>query len=388
MKDERPRGAGLKSRRLLSDLGLALVVAVVLVVASQQEVRRMPGSLSLDPGALILLAGSGLVLMARRLLPLATYVASLGFAYLYLLAGHPPGPIYAAPFIALLTLVSVSRLVVWATSAIVGAALLTVSPVGTGGTWLSAAIWAGVWLLLTGLFAVWLTTRRRFVAEARARADLAKRNETAEGRRRTAEERLSIAREMHDVVGHSLAVISLQAGVAERLLDTRPDEVRKSVAAIRKVSREALTELRAELALLRGDGSPAERAPAPDLRALPGLVASMREAGLQVELDVDADQKPVPEIVAAAAYRIAQESLTNVVRHAGVGVHTTVRVEFDGKNLQVEVVDDGRGAVGEPTGSGIDGMRERVAVLGGEFAAGARPQGGFRVWASIPSPQL
>jgi signal transduction histidine kinase len=387
MKDERPRWAGPESRRFLTDLGLALLVTVVLVVASQQEVRRMPGAPHLDPGALVLLAGSGLVLVTRRFLPLATYVASLGFAWLYLMAGHPPGPIYAAPFIALLTVLSISRLVVWTTSAIVGAALLTVAPVGTGGTWLAAAIWAGVWLLLTGLFAVWLTIRRRFVAEARARAELANRNEAAEGRRRTAEERLSIAREMHDVVGHSLAVISLQAGVAERLLETRPEEVRKSVAAIRKVSREALTELRSELALLRGDGSPAERAPAPDLRGLPGLVTSMREAGLQVELDFDADQTPVPEIVAAAAYRIAQESLTNVVRHAGVGVHTTVRVAFDGKNLQVEVVDDGRGAVGEPTGSGIDGMRERVAVLGGQFAAGARAQGGFRVWASIPSPQ-
>jgi signal transduction histidine kinase len=388
MKEEGLRWASLKLQRFLIDLGVALAVTVVLVVASQQEVRRLPGAPPLDPWAFVLLAGCGLVLAARRFLPLATYIASLGCAWLYVLSGHPPGPIYGAPFIALLTMVSVSRLVVWTTSAVVGAALLTVTPIGTGGTWLPAAIWAGVWLLLTGLFALWLTIRRRFVAEARARADLAKRNEAAEGRRRTAEERLSIAREMHDVVGHSLAVISLQAGVAERLLETRPDEVRKSVAAIRKVSREALTELRAELALLRGDGSPAERAPAPDLRALPGLVASMREAGLQVEFDIDADQKPVPEIVAAAAYRIAQESLTNVVRHAGVGVHTTVRVEFDGKNLQVEVTDDGRGVVGEPAGSGIEGMRERVAVLGGEFAAGARPQGGFRVWASIPSPQL
>jgi signal transduction histidine kinase len=387
VNEERPRGDGLKWRRLLTDVGLALVVTAVLVVASQQEVRRIPGASPLDARALVLVAGSGLVLMARRSLPLATYAASLGFVWLYLLTGHPPGPIYLAPFIALLTMVSISRPVVWTASAVVGAALLSATPIGIGGTPLSAAIWAGVWLLLTGLFALWLMIRRRFVAEARARADLAKRNEAAEGRRRTAEERLSIAREMHDVVGHSLAVISLQAGVAERLLDTRPDEVRKSVAAIRKVSRDALTELRAELALLRGDSSPAERAPTPDLRALPGLVASMREAGLQVELDVDSDQKPVPEIVAAAAYRIAQESLTNVVRHAGAGVRTTVRVGFDGKNLQVEVEDDGRGAVGEPTGSGIEGMRERVAVLGGEFAAGARPQGGFRVWASIPSPQ-
>src|SRR6202022_2169607 len=120
-------------------------------------------------------------------------------------------------------------------------------PIGTGGTGLSAAIWAGVWLLLTGLFALWLMIRRRFVAEARARADLAKRNEAAEGRRRTAEERLSIAREMHDVVGHSLAVISLQAGVAERLLESRPDEGRTAVAAIRKISREDTANLAVQL---------------------------------------------------------------------------------------------------------------------------------------------
>jgi len=271
--EERPRWAGLTLRRLLIDVALAFVVTVVLVVGSQQELRRLPGAPHLDAAAFVLLAGCGLVLVARRFLPLATYVATLGSAWLYFVAGHPPGPIYIAPFIALLTLVSVSRFAVWATAAIVGAALLAVAPIGTGGTVLSAAIWAAVWLLLTGLFALGLMIRRRFVAEAQARADLAERNEAAEGRRRIAEERLSIAREMHDVVGHSLAVISLQAGVAERLLETRPDEVRKSVAAIRKVSREALTELRAELALLRGDGSPAERAPAPNLRALPGPVS-------------------------------------------------------------------------------------------------------------------
>jgi hypothetical protein len=239
MKEERRHWDGLKLRRLLIDLGLALVVAAVLVIGSQQELRHLPGTLPLDPSALVLLAGSGLVLVARRLLPLATYVASLGFTWLYLLPGHPPGPIYVAPFIALLTLVSVSRTVVWAKWAIVGAAFLAVAHVGTGGTGLSAAIWAAVWLLPTGLFALSLMIRRRFVAEARARADLAKRNEAAEGRRRTAEERLSIAREMHDVVGHSLAVISLQAGVAERLLETRPDEVRKCAAPTREVAVDA-----------------------------------------------------------------------------------------------------------------------------------------------------
>ena len=173
MKEDRRGWAGLTLRRFLIDLALALVVTFVLVVGSEQELRRMPGIPPLDPGAFVLLVGSGLVLVARRFLPLAAYIASLGLTWLYLVAGHPPGPIYAAPFIALLTLVSVSRLVVWATSAIVGAALLAVAPIGTGGTGLSAAIWAGVWLLLTGLFALWLMIRRRFVAEARARADLA-----------------------------------------------------------------------------------------------------------------------------------------------------------------------------------------------------------------------
>lgn len=387
VEDERRFWTGRNLSRWSIDVALALVVTAVLVVGSQQEVRHWPGALPLDAAALGLLAGSGLVLAVRRLSPLPVYAASLAFAWLYLLAGHPPGPVYLAPFIALLTVVSASRPPVWSAAAIVGTVLLAVAHIGTGGTPLTAGIWGGGWLLLTGLFAVGLLIRRRFATEARARAELAKRSQAEEARRRTAEERLSIAREMHDVVGHSLAVISLQAGVAERLLESRPEEVRKSVAAIRKVSREALSELRAELALLRGEGSPAERAPAPDLRALPSLVASMREAGLQVELDADLDEHAVPEIVAAAAYRIAQESLTNVVRHAGVGAHTNVRVGFVGSDLQVEVTDDGRGTAGVPSGSGIDGMRERVAVLGGEFAAGSRPEGGFRVWASIPNPR-
>lgn len=372
-------------RRLLVDLGLALLVTGVLVLGSQQEVRHWPGALPLDPGALGLLAGSGLILVARRETALFTYVVSLAFAWLYLLSGHPPGPVYLAPLIAQLTLVSTSRPAVWIGAAAVGAVLLAFAHVGTGGTPVTAGIWAAVWLSLTGIFAVWLMVRRRFTAEARARAELAKRSAEEEARRRIAEERLSIAREMHDVVGHSLAVISLQAGVADRLLESRPDEVRKAIAAIRKVSREALAELRTELALLRGEGVPAERAPTPDLSALPGLVASMREAGLDINLEISLDHAAVPDIVASAAYRIAQESLTNVVRHAGPGAHTTVRVAFDGQDLLIEVVDDGRGAIGEAVGSGLDGMRERAAVLGGAFTAGTQPQGGFRVWASIPS---
>jgi len=369
------------------DIGLAVLIAALLVVFERQQAIHTTAGTPLDAVAYAEVAGASLVLALRRRLPLATYAATILLTCAFLLRGYPAGGIWLASFVALLTLVAVLPLVRWSAAAVTGAMVLAVVYVGSGGTPLTAGLWAGSWLAVAALFAAGLLVRRRFAVEGRARAELAQRTRDERALRRMAEERLTIAREMHDVVGHSLAVISLQAGVAEHLLESRPEEVRKAVVAIRKVSREALTELRAELASLRGEGAPAERRPAPDLRALPNLIASMREAGLQVELELDLDQQSVPEIVAAAAYRIAQESLTNVVRHAGAGAHTTVRIGFDGIDLQVEVVDDGRGAVGLPTGSGIDGMRERVTVLGGEFAAGGGPQGGFRVWASIPSPQ-
>jgi signal transduction histidine kinase len=200
-----------------------------------------------------------------------------------------------------------------------------------------------------------------------------------------AEERLQIAREMHDVLGHSLAVISLQAGVAEHLLESRPEEVRRAVVAIRQVSRHALSELRSELAVLRGAAGTGPRVPAPGLDALPGLGAAMRSAGLTVELSVDVDTAAVPEIVAGAAYRIIQESLTNVARHAGTGARAAVRVSRTGERLEVEVVDDGSGAPGGAgAGSGIAGMAERAAALGGECTALNRPEGGFRVRALLP----
>jgi signal transduction histidine kinase len=193
---------------------------------------------------------------------------------------------------------------------------------------------------------------------------------------------------MHDVVGHSLAVITLQAGVAEHLLQTRPHEARRAIAAIRDVSKEALAELRTELAVLR-DASPAngERMPTPGVRDLPDLVERMRAAGLDVGLENDGDAGKIPDIVAAAAYRIAQESLTNVVRHAGPGAHARVRTLRGDTGIEIEVIDDGTGSQNGAEGDGISGMRERVTALGGDFSAGSRPGGGFRVWASLPLSQ-
>lgn len=303
----------------------------------------------------------------------------------YLIGGNPPGPIFAAPFAGLLTVVATRSPRVWVPAGAAGAALLALAH-GMGQGWSpGVAVFAAVWLGLVGAIGTGLQARRRFLAEVRARARLAEESQQEQARRRIAEERLRIAREMHDVMGHSLAVVTLQAGVAEHLLETRPEEARQAIAAIRQVSRKALGELRYELAMLRGESRDGpSRAPTPGLRDLGGLVASVREAGLDVRLDAEVPEG-VPAIVSAAAYRIVQEALTNVARHAGPRAAATVRVAAAEDGLVVEVADDGRGMPpGTPEGTGLKGMRERAEALGGTLGTGNAPQRGFSVHASLP----
>lgn len=147
-----------------------------------------------------------------------------------------------------------------------------------------------------------------------------------------------------------------------------------------------MTELRTELAALRGEGlADAVRRPTPGLSSVPALASQMREAGLHIEVDLPKGDYQIPEIVSTAAYRIVQESLTNVARHAGSGAKASVRAVLEPDRLELEIVDDGSGVRTSPTeGGGLQGMRERVAALAGAFSAGRRPEGGFRVWASLP----
>ena len=364
----------------------SLLLAGLLVAATVAEVHAWPGAHRLDAAGVALVAASAVALTLRRLTPIGAYALSVLFVCAFLGTGHPPGPIFVAPFLGLVAVIATEHRRDWIIAAIAGGGALSLAH-GIGSGWSYAvAIFAAVWLIAAAAVGAGLGARRRFTREVQARMRLAERNREEEARRRMAEERLQIAREMHDVVGHSLAVISLQAGVADHLLETRPDEVRRAITAIRTVSKEALADLRVELALLRGNGSQnGERAPAPTLHQLSDLVSRMREAGLAVEFETTANDRRVPDIVAAAAYRIVQESLTNVVRHAGPGVHASVRARETDTALEVEVVDDGTGAAGNTDdGDGVTGMRERAMALGGEFVAGTRPGGGFRVWASLP----
>jgi signal transduction histidine kinase len=369
-------------------IALSIVMTTFFVVVTPHAVAGDEGARALDALAYVLLVGAGLSLALRGAQPYAGYALALGCVTAYVLRGYGGGPIYVAAFLALVSVVIVSERRVWIPCAAAGALALSVAAVINDGPSWSTAVFATIWLAGAGLVGEAVRARRGQEAALAARAAEAERTRDEEARRRGAEERLRMAREVHDVVGHSLAVISLQAGVAGHLLQTRPQQAREAVAAIRKVAGEALDDLRAELGLLRdADGAPPAPAPVAGLEAVPGLVASLRQAGVQVELDDAAagnGEAPLPEAVSAAGYRIIREALTNVARHAGAGSRAHVRIARGDDAVEVEVVDDGAGPSGAE-GSGIAGMRERAAALGGRLEAGAADGGGFRVWASLPA---
>ncbi|HWG25880.1 sensor histidine kinase [Actinospica sp.] len=201
--------------------------------------------------------------------------------------------------------------------------------------------------------------------------------------RRLAEERLRIARELHDVLAHTISVVAVQSSVALDTMTDSPDQAREAMLIVRGAAKQAMPELRATLGLLRGSGA-ADARPQPGLAQLPELVAQVQDAGLDVELSVDQDLDEASALLQLTAYRIVQESLTNVIRHASAR-RATVALRHEQDALTIEVADDGRGApAGGAPGFGLVGMRERAEALGGELHAAARPEGGYRVLARLP----
>ncbi len=234
-----------------------------------------------------------------------------------------------------------------------------------------------------------LQARQDYLRAAEERAAAAERTRETEAERRVEEERVRIAREVHDITAHSLSAVSIQAAAAERLIDRDPAAAREAIATARGTAREALEEIRAMIGVLRAGDGAAEVRPTEGTDRLGDLVAYLGGAGVEASLAQEGyDRAAVPAFVDVALFGIAREAATNIVRHAGAA-HATIRLATEPGAAVLAVEDDGRGAPasGAPTsggGHGIEGMRERVRLLGGDFEAGSLPDGGFGVRARIP----
>jgi signal transduction histidine kinase len=230
-------------------------------------------------------------------------------------------------------------------------------------------------------------SRRAYIAAIEERAHRAERTREEEATRRVMEERLRIARELHDVLAHHIALINVQAGVASLVLVDKPDQARESLSHIRKAGRAALDELRTTVGLLRQPDSLDELStePAPGLDRLPDLIASFTASGLSVDPWIEGEAQDLPATIDLTAYRIVQEALTNVSKHAGDAT-ASVRLTFAPSDLRIEVTDTGTGQnlAAPGTGHGLLGMRERALSVGGTFSAGPGRHGGFRVLAKLP----
>ncbi len=264
------------------------------------------------------------------------------------------------------------------------------------------------WTALAAAVGEAVRNRRAFVDAIQERAERAERTREEEARRRVAEERMRIARELHDVVAHHIALVNVQAGVASHVMDRRPDQAKQALSHVRDASRHALAELQTTVGLLRQSGeSTAPTEPAPGLEVLDDLVDGFRNAGMSVAVEAPPPAgggPPLSSAVDLTAYRVVQEALTNVHKHAGSGAHAEVRIQRDAEALEIVVVDDGAGAThtvpdeaadpadgdepgraaGGTGGHGLVGMRERAAALHGVCETGPLPGGGFRVHVRLP----
>ncbi|MEU7606851.1 sensor histidine kinase [Streptomyces sp. NPDC041003] len=339
-------------------------------------------------GAVLLLAVTPLVaLLRRRPLVALTLTLLAGVLVAGASRDHSPGRflVFMASDLALGFIVATRsrRDALIATTMVVAielpaVGLLTLGPYDMMSTGLIASLSLGA-VYMTGLR---FRERREHTVELRSK-------EVSEA---VTAERLRIARELHDMVAHSVGVIAIQAGVGSRVIETQPAEARAALQAIEATSRETLSGLRRTLVALRqaqpdGHHGQAPLGPAPGLADLGGLVATTAAAGVRVDVRREGEERQLPPDIDLSAYRIVQEALTNVVRHAGTG-HCRVTIGYGEEELTVEVVDGGRGTpdgIGS-TGFGITGMRERVSLLHGRFTAGPGPTGGFRVEAVLPLP--
>ncbi|HET6211838.1 MAG TPA: sensor histidine kinase [Micromonosporaceae bacterium] len=385
-----PPGGWRRDRRH-PPIGLAAVIGLVQVFG----VRFATHADSLPPLAYALLLAGPAALLLRGRLPALSYALAAAATVAYAVSPYPRGPYLLAGLVALFVAVRAGQLAaatgITAASwlAYVLAGRLIDTPELRAPSLIQAVLTGLLLVVLLGFAEAGRGRRERFAQRAEIRAEQA-RAEAEQRKRQASEERLRIAQELHDVIGHHLSLINVQAGVGLHLMDSRPEQARDALTAIKQASAEALREVRSVLGALRPADEAAPRAPAPSLDRTAELVADAEAAGLPVALDVQGARRPLPAEVDRAAYRIVQEALTNIRRHAGPGAQATIIIGYAESTLTVRVADDGTGADSVPPagldggGAGLPGMRERATALGGSFAAGPRAGGGFEVRATLP----
>jgi signal transduction histidine kinase len=396
----------LERLRSFNPLTVDAVLAAVLLVVAFATVfsQDVIGGLDEPPAEAVLtiLAVSAPVAI-RRARPLPALVVSCGAIFVHIVADWPEGSL---PMSVLLLAYTVAA---WDTPrrAALGLGVVYATLIGLGVTdtpGLDTFGVAGNLAMFTAAWTVGIALRaRRETLESRVREADERANVVRQSAARAlAEERLRIAQELHDVVAHSMSVIAVQAGVGAHVLAERPEQARAALDAISATSRGTLTEMRRLLGVLRDGEGERSHAPAPGLSDLPRLVEDVRAAGVPVALTVSGapDCECINAGVELSAYRVVQEALTNVIKHAGAPDRVEVAVRYERGSLAVEVVDDGRGAAsraaahaggaGESangiggTGHGLLGMRERVELWGGELVVGPIAGGGYRVRAVLP----
>jgi signal transduction histidine kinase len=390
MKEQASGSRRLPASAWVFDGVLALAAAGISAAGFVSEPidRGLPrGTLAVGYGLVLL---HTLPLAARRRFPLAVLVTSVASGLAFAALDLPPALLGLAILVAVYSVAAYGGR--WASLAglavaELGVAAVQLTPGRTGVDTLvgNLGIVAAAWLL--GRFA---HNYRAYAARLEERtAELEQAREEL-ARRAVADERLRLARELHDVVAHAMSVIAVQSGVGAHVADTQPKEAAKALAAIEATSRSTLEELRSLLGVLRQDSEPqGDLTPMPGLGDLDSLLAEVGKAGLAVRLQVRGTRPPLPAGVDLSAYRIVQEALTNVVKHAGPA-RAQVVVGYRHQDVTVEVTDDGRGTMTSGsdgragTGHGLIGMRERVAAFGGDLEVGPRPGGGFRVAARLP----
>jgi len=374
-----------------SDAALAVIAFVLEVVGILGRATEEAGEFDISmlgdvaPATYLLLAASSIALLWRRSQPLIVLSATLVASLVWDVVGLADGPSLAI----LVSLYGVGRyiedqdislLALGAAMVLVVADDLIIEGEAVSVVGLSLALVFLPWYLGRRIRA-----RQAYLALLEERAEYLERNRVAAAQRAVDEERTRIARELHDLVAHRVSMITVQAGAAQTVAASDPERAVRAMESVEVAGREALNELREVLGVLRADEERERLGPMHGLADIPGLIGEMHGAGMDVSLVDDGAARDLPARVDLASYRIVQEALTNVLKHAGPDPKDEVRLASDGQMLTIEVTDRGSGdSTLSGSGHGLVGMRERTTLLGGSFEAGPRLGGGFRIIARLP----